>query len=138
MAASNAAGGRFSSVAHGSHVRGGFGLLTPESGVLGRVALGNRLTKLITFFTLLFALLVANLTYIQVIKARDYQEMPNNNHTIAKSAYVQRGSIITSDGKTLAESVKQDDGTYVRDYPEGSLAAHTVGYLSTRYGATGV
>ncbi|MGN8690488.1 hypothetical protein ACTND8_11375 [Atopobiaceae bacterium HCP3S3_F7] len=41
-----------------------FGLDTPESGVLGRVALGNRLTRLITIFTVLFALLIANLTYI--------------------------------------------------------------------------
>lgn len=131
-------GSRFSAVAHGSHVRGGFGLLTPESGVLGRVALGHRLTRLISFFTLLFAVLVANLTYVQVIKAQDYQEMPNNNHTIARSAYVQRGSIITADGVTLAESVQQEDGTYVRTHPSGSLASHTVGYLSTQYGATGV
>lgn len=131
-------GSRFASVAHGSHVRGGFGLLTPESGVLGRVALGHRLTRLITFFTLLFAVLVANLTYIQVIRAEEYQQMPNNNHTIARSAYIQRGSIITSDGVTLAQSVQQADGTYVRTYPSGNLAAHSVGYLSTQYGATGV
>lgn len=115
-----------------------FGLETPESGVLGRVALSNRLTALVTFFTILFALLIANLTYIQVIKASDYQSMPSNNHTIARSARVQRGAIITSDGVTLAESVKQADGTYLRSYPAGSLAAHTVGYLSTQYGATGV
>ena len=106
--------------------------------MLGRVALGHRLTRLITFFTLLFAVLVANLTYIQVIRAEEYQQMPNNNHTIARSAYIQRGSIITSDGVTLAQSVQQADGTYVRTYPSGNLAAHSVGYLSTQYGATGV
>lgn len=122
----------------GKHARASFGLGTPEGGVLGRVALSNRLTSLVTFFAILFALLIANLTYIQVIKAADYQEMPNNNHTIARSAYVQRGAILTSDGVTLAESLKQADGTYVRTYPQGSLAAHTVGYLSTQYGATGV
>lgn len=129
---------RVAAVAHGSHVRGSFGLNTPESGVLGRVALGKRLTQLITVATVLFALLIGNLTYIQVIKADDYRQMPNNNHTIAKSAYVQRGAIITSDGQTLAESTLQDDGTYQRSYPNGSVAAHTVGYLSTRYGATGI
>lgn len=125
-------------VAHGANVRGRFGMKTPESGVLGRVALAHRLTALVTFFAVLFAVLIANLTYIQVVKATEYQDMANNNHTIAKSAYVQRGSILTSDGKTLAESVKQSDGTYVRSYPQGSLASHTVGYLSTQYGATGV
>ncbi len=115
-----------------------FGMETPESGVLGRVALSHRLTALVTFFTVLFALLIANLTFIQVIKAGDYQSMPSNNHTIARSAKVQRGAIITSDGVTLAESLKQSDGTYVRSYPAGNLAAHTVGYLSTQYGATGI
>ena len=56
--------------------------------------------------------------------------MPTNNHTIAKSSHIQRGAIITSDGVTLAESTKQDDGTYARSYPQGSLASHTVGYMS--------
>ena len=129
---------KVASVAHGSHVRGSFGLNTPESGVLGRVALGNRLTVLVTAFSLLFAALITNLTYIQIFRAQHYQEMPNNNHTIAKTAYVQRGAIITSDGQTLAESLRQDDGTYVRTYPNGSVAAHTVGYVSSQYGATGI
>lgn len=125
-------------VVQGKHARAHFGLVTPEGGVLGRVALGHRLTVLVTFFALLFSMLIANLTYVQVIKADYYRSLPNNNHTIRRSAYVQRGSIITSDGVTLAESLKQADGTYVRTYPQGSLAAHTVGYLSTQYGATGV
>ncbi|MGI6754521.1 MAG: FtsW/RodA/SpoVE family cell cycle protein [Atopobiaceae bacterium] len=129
---------RVAEVAHGSHVRGRFGLDTPESGVLGRVALGNRLTRLITLFTIFFALLIANLTYIQVIQAKTIQEMPSNNHTIRKTAYLQRGAIITSDGQTLAESLRREDGTYVRSYPHGSIAAHTIGYISTQYGATGI
>ena len=127
-----------SKVAHGSHVRGHFDMDTPESGVLGRVALSKRLTALITLFALLFAALIANNTFVQVVKAQEYKQMPNNNHTIAKSAYVQRGAIITSDGQTLAESVRQEDGTYRRSYPNGGVASHTVGYLSTRYGATGI
>ena len=90
---------------------------TPESGVLGRVALANRLTRAVLAFTALFAILIGNLTYVQVIKAKDYQDMPTNNHTIARSKYIQRGSIITSDGVTLAESLQQEDGTYVRSYP---------------------
>ena len=125
-------------VVHGAHAVAHFGMNTPESGVLGRVALGRRLTVLITFFTIIFAALIANLTYIQVIKAQDYRDMPNNNHTIARTARVQRGSIITYDGVTLAMSELQSDGTYARVYPQGSLAAHTVGYLSTQYGATGI
>ena len=129
---------KVAAVTHGKNVRGRFGLNTPESGVLGRVALGKRLVALITVFTIIFAVTITNLTIIQVVQAQNYKQMPSNNHTIAKSAFVQRGAIITSDGQTLAESVQQDDGTYTRVYPNGSVAAHTVGYVSTRFGATGV
>ena len=125
-------------VVKGRHARGHFSMLTPETGVLGRVALGKRLTNLITVFSLLFAALIANLTYVQQIDAERIQSLPNNNHTIAKSAYVQRGAIITSDGVTLAESVQQADGTYQRSYPQGQLARHTVGYISTQYGTSGI
>ncbi|MCR8908159.1 FtsW/RodA/SpoVE family cell cycle protein [Thermophilibacter sp. ET337] len=125
-------------VVHGAHARASFSLQTEESGVLGRVALGKRLTWLVTVFSVLFAALIANLTYVQVVDARRVQDLPTNNHTIARSAYVQRGAIITSDGVTLAESVQQDDGSYLRNYPQGSLARHTVGYVSTQYGSSGV
>lgn len=135
--------GAVSGSAVGSHARPGSrvrrrALDTPESGVLGRVALAKRLTREVVLFTGLFALLIGNLTYIQVVMAKTYQEMPNNNHTIAKAAYIKRGSIITSDGVTLAESLQQEDGTYVRSYPNGNMAAHTVGYFSNQYGASGI
>ncbi len=137
------AAGRAEAPAAGGHARPASRvrrrlLDTPESGVLGRVALAKRLTREEFLFTGLFAVLIGNLTYIQVIRARDYQEMSSNNHTILKSRYIQRGSIITSDGVTLAESVQQEDGTYARSYPNGNIAAHTVGYYSTQYGSTGI
>ena len=132
------AGAHAASVVHGSHARGSFSLLTAESGVLGRVALGKRLTNLITVFSLLFAVLIANLTYVMQIDAARVQDLPTNNHTIARSAYVQRGAIITSDGVTLAESIQQADGTYLRSYPQGTLARHTVGYISLQYGSAGI
>ena len=121
----------------GSHVRRP-ALDTPESGLLGRVALANRLTRTVFLFTALFAVLIGNLTYIQVFKAAEYQDMPSNNHTITKARYIKRGSIITADGLTLAESIQQEDGTYVRSYPNGNLAAHAVGYYSQQYGSSGV
>lgn len=127
----------------GSHARPGSRLRrrlldTPESGVLGRVALAKRLTVAVFAFTALFAILIGNLTYIQVFKAKDYQNMSINNHSIARAAYVKRGSIITSDGMTLAESIQNEDGTYSRSHPNGNLAANVVGYYSNRYGTAGV
>lgn len=121
----------------GSHMRRP-ALDTPESGLLGRVALANRLTRTVFLFTALFAVLIGNITYIQVIKASEYQDMPSNNHTINKARFIKRGSIITADGLTLAESVQQADGTYARSYPNGNLAAHVVGYCSQQYGTMGI
>ena len=121
----------------GSHMRRP-ALDTPESGLLGRVALANRLTRTVFLFTALFAVLIGNITYIQVVKAPEYQGMPSNNHTINKARYIKRGSIITADGLTLAESIQQADGTYARSYPNGNLAAHVVGYYSQQYGTMGI
>lgn len=50
------------------------------------MALASRLTRAVLAFTALFAILIGNLTYVQVIKAKDYQDMPTNNHTIARSS----------------------------------------------------
>ena len=75
-----AGGGRGRAVVQGAHARGRFSLNTAESGVLGRVALGKRLVALVTVFTVAFALLIANLTYIQVIQAEHYQNAQQQPH----------------------------------------------------------
>lgn len=106
--------------------------------VLGRVSLGKRLTNLMLLFSILFALLVANLTLIMVVQAESYQNMPGNNHTLAREAKTERGTISTYDGTVLAKSEKQSDGTYQRVYPAGDLASHVVGYASTQYGTSGI
>ena len=109
-----------------------------NTGVLGRTALGRRLTFLIAFFAILFALLIANLTYIQVFRADELQNMGGNNHTLQKISEQERGAILTSDNVVLAKSEEQPDGTYTRVYPQGSLAAQAVGYNSQQYGSAGV
>ncbi|MGI6217181.1 MAG: FtsW/RodA/SpoVE family cell cycle protein [Coriobacteriales bacterium] len=109
-----------------------------DEGVLGRIALGKRLTRILVVFCALFALLIANLTGIMIVRADEIQSMPTNNHTIAHNQQVQRGSIITSDGVTLAESVEDEDGYYSREYPQGRMAAQLLGYYSTRYGEAGL
>ncbi|MEG1097500.1 MAG: FtsW/RodA/SpoVE family cell cycle protein [Raoultibacter sp.] len=108
------------------------------TGVLGRVSLGKRLTHIMIIFSLMFALLVANLTMIMVVQAETYQNMPGNNHTLAKEARTERGTISTYDGTILAQSVQNDDGTYARVYPAGDLASHVVGYSSQQYGTSGI
>ena len=105
--------------------------------VLGRVSLGKRLNHSMLLCSALFALLVANLTLIMVVQADYYQNMPGNNHTLAKEARSERGTIATYDGVVLARSVKEEDGTYEREYPAGDLASHVVGYSSPQFGNSG-
>lgn len=110
----------------------------PAEGVLGRVSLGKRITNTMIAFSIMFALLVANLTMIMVVQADEYKNMSINNHTLAKESKTERGTISTYDNVVLAQSIKQEDGTYERVYPAGSLAAHVVGYASEKYGTSGI
>ncbi|MCF0104099.1 MAG: FtsW/RodA/SpoVE family cell cycle protein, partial [Eggerthellaceae bacterium] len=113
-------------------------LKASQDSVLGRYALGKRLVGVMIAFSFAFAVLIANLTYIMVVKAEDYKNLPNNSHTLINNKMTQRGSILTSDGVELAKSIQQEDGSYERKYPEDSLAAHIVGYASEKYGTSGI
>lgn len=120
-----------------SEIASGTGNISAE-GVLGRVSLGKRITNTMIAFSVLFALLVANLTMIMVVQADEYKNMPINNHTLVKESKTERGTISTYDNVVLAQSVEQSDGTYKRVYPAGTLAAHIVGYASEKFGTAGI
>lgn len=49
---------------------------------------------------------------------------------------IHRGDILDRDGNLLATSVRQEDGTYSREYPRARMAAHITGYSSV--GKSGV
>ncbi|MCL2437820.1 MAG: FtsW/RodA/SpoVE family cell cycle protein [Coriobacteriia bacterium] len=113
--------------------------------VLGRVALGKRLTVLAVFFSALMLVLIGNLTWLQVVNARYSNNHPLNTRNLMMEARNPRGAIVTADGVVLANSmpVSPEEGsgravTYRRIYPEGSLAAHLVGYHSEQYGRAGI
>ncbi len=109
-----------------------------QQGILGRASLGHRLTMLVGCLSLFIAVAMGNLAYVQVVQADDIQNREGNNHTLARQASRERGAILTSDNVTLAKSVKKDDGTYSRTYPQKTLAAQTVGYYSQQYGSAGL
>ncbi len=112
-------------------------LSTGTTGVLGRVAIGRRLTAVALVLTVLLGAVVANLTYLQVFDAPALAANPANTRGLADELRQQRGSIITADSVVLAESVPSG-AEYRRTYPAGSLGAHIVGYYSARYGRAGV
>jgi peptidoglycan glycosyltransferase len=87
--------------------------------------------RLSALFVLLFALLAARQIYIQVVAAPSIGAKPHNPRHALLQAH--RGRILASDGTVLADSAGG-----VRRYPMGAALAQTVGYVSGRYGTSGV
>ncbi|MDP2401791.1 MAG: FtsW/RodA/SpoVE family cell cycle protein, partial [Actinomycetota bacterium] len=112
--------------------------LTGAGGVLGRVALAGRLTRTASVIALLLTALIVNLTWIQVLRADALIAHPSNSRGMAEEQRSPRGAILTSDLVVLAESVPAEEGRYVRRYPQGSTAAHALGYYSLTYGRSGI
>jgi cell division protein FtsW (lipid II flippase)/cell division protein FtsI/penicillin-binding protein 2 len=108
-----------------------------NTGVLGRLALSRRLTRVAWMVAALTGALVANLTYLQVIAAPALTADPRNTRNLEKEMRSERGAILTRDGAVLASSVPAA-GLYRRTYPSGRLAAHVIGYYSARYGRAGL
>jgi cell division protein FtsW (lipid II flippase)/cell division protein FtsI/penicillin-binding protein 2 len=108
-----------------------------KTGVLGRLSLAGRLRWVGGALAVLLTALVVNLTWIQVVDAHALTANPHNTRNLAVALRQQRGTISTADGTVLARSVT-DGAVFRREYPAGSLAAHVVGYYSSRYGRAGV
>ncbi|AHH93400.1 penicillin-binding protein 2 [Kutzneria viridogrisea] len=84
-------------------------------------------------------LLLANLTYVQVIKADTYASDPSNRRSLLEEYSRQRGQIVSSTGTILANSVEtKDSQRFLRQYPNGAMYAPITGYYSSLYGASGI
>jgi peptidoglycan glycosyltransferase len=86
------------------------------------------IVRLFVVFAVLFALLVAWTSRWTVFEQEELQANTFNKREVLEEQRIPRGPIRARDGKLLARSVRDADGTYTRRYPEGSLFAHAVGY----------
>ncbi|MGO1053793.1 peptidoglycan D,D-transpeptidase FtsI family protein [Crossiella sp. CA198] len=84
-------------------------------------------------------MLLANGTYIQVIKADTYRNDPRNSRVLLEEYSRQRGQISAAGGQLMA-TVENTTGRlkYLRKYTEGPVYAPITGYYSSNYGATGL
>ncbi|MDQ6826191.1 MAG: penicillin-binding transpeptidase domain-containing protein, partial [Candidatus Eremiobacteraeota bacterium] len=84
-----------------------------------------------TTFVLLFMLLALRQLWVQVIAGPGISAKAHNpRHALTGEG---RGSILASDGTVLARTIK-----HKRQYPYGESLAQTVGYVSARYGTSGI
>ncbi|GAA1267411.1 penicillin-binding protein A [Planotetraspora silvatica] len=89
---------------------------------------------------LMFGLLMANVTYLGVVKADGLRHDNRNVRSFYERYAVDRGWITADNGKvTLAKTVDTGDPTYrfERRYPQGKAFAHVVGYFAPE-SATGI
>jgi peptidoglycan glycosyltransferase len=84
-----------------------------------------------------FGLLMLMLGYWQVVAADGLKDRPGNEQTAQAQRLVDRGRIVSADGKIMAASRAvrvKGQKVFERLYPQGDLAAQTIGYTSA--GAT--
>lgn len=93
------------------------------NGPIRRVAIG---------MFLCMALLLAGVTWYQVVQADDLRDDPRNPRPALAERGKERGLIVTVDGTVVARSVEdpEDPRSFIRQYPEGEAFAHLVGYSS--------
>jgi peptidoglycan glycosyltransferase len=88
----------------------------------------------------MIVLLLANATYIQVVKADDYRNDARNQRVLYEEYSRQRGQIASQFGGEIIANVTatNDRLRYLRQYANGPLYAPVTGFYSVRYGATGL
>ena len=90
----------------------------------------------------MIVLLLANATYIQIVKADDYRNDARNNRVLYEEYARQRGRIQIQSafgGQIIANVTPTSDRLrYLRQYPAGPVYAPVTGFYSVRYGATGL
>jgi peptidoglycan glycosyltransferase len=97
----------------------------------------RQIRQLATALGILFAVLLAQVTYIQVVAADRLADDPANAKRQLIAEYeVDRGSILAADGRTILASSKRSTGElrFERHYPFADLYAHLTGYYSFIYG----
>lgn len=104
--------------------------------------MNGRMAKVFTGIAAGFGGIVVMLTWWQVIVAGELRQKDQNNQTAYYEQRVQRGFITTSDGVRLAGRTARTgvngDTIWTRRYPQGSLAAHVLGYDTRGHSRAGV
>ncbi len=78
----------------------------------------------------IFLFLIGYLVKFTIYDASGIITSPYNKRTSNLSEKTVRGSILSANGKILAQTETDDDGTETRSYPYENMCAHVVGYAT--------
>jgi peptidoglycan glycosyltransferase len=87
--------------------------------------------------SLLFALLLGSLTWVQFVNAKTLQDKPGNRRTLLATFSRDRGAILVGSTPVARSVPSKDDYLFQRTYPQGDLYSHITGYYSFLYGSGG-
>lgn len=96
----------------------------------------NEIMKVTYIFFGLFFIIMAYFTYFQIFESSDVINNTYNKRQDTFTEKVVRGKIFSNNGEILAQTVVNNDGTEVRQYPYANLFAHVLGISS--YGKSGL
>jgi peptidoglycan glycosyltransferase len=95
------------------------------------------IVRLYVLVLALFVTVVGFTSYWSIVDADELRERPDNRRALIEAQQVPRGTITTVDGTEVAVSVPRGSGDqriFVRDYPQGPLFGHPVGYSFVEFG----
>lgn len=84
------------------------------------------------------ALLVANLSWLQVLGAEGIRGDESNTRNLLQQYNRARGPIVVGAAPIATSARAKSDSFYQRSYTDGALYASATGYYSLLYGATGI
>jgi peptidoglycan glycosyltransferase len=79
---------------------------------------------------LVFFGMIGYFIYFDAVGSKDVINNVHNSRLAKMAEKVVRGTILSADGQILAESVSDENGDYVRQYPYGCTFSHIVGTSS--------
>ena len=85
--------------------------------------------KVFWFYALLFVLLVFYLFKVCIYDSNSFVANAYNTRLSKGQEGIKRGSILDADGNVLAESIRQEDGSYKRIYYNSPAYAQVIGYM---------
>ena len=98
----------------------------------------NSVKHVMTVFLVFFVALISYIAYFQAFKAHDIATDTSNKRLWAKRNEVLRGTIYDRNGNALTSGEKTGDLTQSRSYIGGDVYTHALGYMSQKYGLTGL